>query len=256
MSAIYDATDGERHLLVKVFARGWSRHTRDFCRWTYGEGPLSFNRVAGIAAALPGYQARLRAYGLLVEAPLGIWAIRDPFVAAGSDWALAVAVRRSDAPTAHECLLAHRTEAREVLSLLAEHLEVVVPVIGAAIEQGDVRNHLVACGFDPKPRNFISGAGRWLYIDSFPVLDASVLRNYRSDAPPKAVAKRFDVRYYVFDLLMRYYRVAPVLIDDLRRVVRDALARRASWAEPFDVYVDEAIEAYIAKWGHMVPDEG
>jgi len=254
ISALYDADCSGYPVLIKVFSRNWSRHTRDFCDWAYGGEPLTLEKAHDVGQSVVPYVERLLKYGLDVIEPLEVWTIPDPFTIDEAEWSVALVVPKLSYPTAHQHLFTLRYDRKAFLNLFDENILRVLIAIQAAHKMGDLNGPIVQYGFDPKPRNFLREKN-WWYVDSLPVLNPEVLNAYRKTAPQKAFWKRFDTRYYLFDVLMRYYRIQPDLLDDLRNsLFRQILLHEYQSAE-YIMFINESIDAYREKWGHMLPDK-
>jgi hypothetical protein len=253
ISAIYDAECAGHPVLIKVFSRNWSRHSRDFCEWAYDGKPLSLAKANEISQNVIPYVERLLTYGLEVVLPLEVWTIPDPFTTEETEWAVAQVVPKLPYPSVHQHLFTVRSDRKAFLSLLEENVVRVLAAVRAARNVGDLDGPVIHYGFDPKPRNFLQERG-WWYVDSFPVLNPEVLDVYFHAAPRKAFWKRFDTRYYLFDVLMRYYRIRPDLLDDLRDTLFQQI--RQNGIQTVDcIFINDAIEAYREKWGHLLPDK-
>jgi len=254
ISAIYNVVYLNKPVLLKVFSGTRTRHTRDFCRWAYGRETLTPKHVSEIADQLGASVTRLLDYGLRVTPPLEVWDVADPFAERGSvARALAVTFERHDAMTVREHAFALLPQSEEVLALFEKHLAHVLCAVNAAIRLQAVADYSLGYGFDPKPRNFLLDGG-FVYVDSFPVLYPKIMAAYANRAPSKAFCKRFDIRYYIYDLLMRYFRICPDLYDELRDAAFQQIARCVQQPQDYIYFVDEAIHAYREKWGHLLPD--
>ncbi len=253
MTAVYALDSPGRETLLKLFARNWSSHTRDFWQWAYGPPPVPHDVAIDLANSFAKCQDKLRSYGLNTVEPWALWLVNDPYTASEpSECALALLVPRLADKTVHEALISIHSDSERVIELYIQHADHIIGVINKAFEHNDVDGHYVRYGFDPKPRNFLYD-GRWTYIDEFPILDPFVLQKLCAHAPIKPLRKRFDVRYYLYDLVTRYYRVCPTLFDRFRHLMIDRLEQQFGGNSEFTSFVDDSLLQYRAKWGHMTP---
>ncbi len=253
MSASYRCTYEGRPALAKVVSRTWSRHTADYLRWAYNTNILSTNIAEAIGRDLTPYLRQLQEYGLSTVLPLEVWNIADPFQnVQATDRGVCAIVGHRSGLTVRQHIVANRTDQVIVLETLQIHTYLLGSAIARAQELDHIQDHVIRFGFDPKPRNLIYGR-IWTYVDTFPALVPSLIRTYRNLAPEKAFQKRFDTRYYLYDVLMRYYRICPEWLPELTatmcEVVSDLL--RTSDYVPF---IQDSVMAYHRKWGHLVPD--
>jgi hypothetical protein len=254
--AVYEMKTETGPALLKVFSRNWSRHTKDFCGWAYG-WELHSREIIDLLFLLRTYIQRLCTYGLEVDVPLSAWEIFDPFQSGSDERAIAIVVKKYPEPSIRKRLfdLRDKGEEREIIRTFEDHVNLLLQVIVAAKELGDVSDYVISYGMDLKPRNLIL-AKKWTYVDLFPVLTPYELAKYRKTAPMKAFMKRFDTRYYIFDLLFRYYKIVPNFINTFIDITQAKMIHfLAGEAREYTDFVLQYMNAYIAKWGHMPPDK-
>lgn len=253
MSAIYPCTYDGRPALAKVMSRTWSVHTANYVRWAYAADTLSSRLVEAAGRALTPQLRQLEEYGLRTVLPLEVWDVTDPTPGShADDRGLCAIVEYQGDSTVRQHLFANRGDQLTFLETLESHTRLVGMAILRAREFGQVRDFVIQSGFDPKPRNFMLRSG-WIYIDTFPVLAPDLIPTYRGLAPDKAFQKRFDTRYYFYDVLMRYYRICPEWLSDLTDTMCEVVEATLG-IDGYVPFIRQAITAYHDKWGHFLPD--
>jgi hypothetical protein len=254
--ALYQMNTETKPALLKIFSPNWSPHTKDFCDWAYGR-KLHSRELSHLFLSLGAYIQRLCDYGLEVDVPLAAWDIMDPFQDGTDERALAIVVKEYSEPSIRKRLfdLRDKGEQREIIRTFEDHVTLLLQVIAVAKELGDVSDYVIRYGVDLKPRNLIL-AKDWIYVDLFPILTPFELERYRKMAPMKAFMKRFDTRYYIFDLLFRYYKIVPDLISIFIDIAQGKTVHfLAGEAKEYTNFALQHMNAYITKWGHMPPDK-
>jgi hypothetical protein len=254
-TAVFEIDNARRsNTLVKVFSRNWSSHTRDFCCWAYGKRTLEMTDVAGLARQVVRCTTALARYGVNLDAPLAAWGIPDPFAATSPGVALAIEVMRHAKPSIRRDLFVLRKRDGDVMRQFCAHVGYLLRAIQLAAEYGELDKYTLRYGFDLKPRNIIAGE-EWVYLDHFPVLYPGIRQRLRKYCPAKAFRKRYDARYYCYDLLMRYYRVSPHLSPDMLSAITSAVLRsELSHRREYVRFITESMAAYVVKWGHIPQD--
>jgi hypothetical protein len=252
--AMYQIMTKSVPALLKIFSRNWSRHTKDFCEWAYGS-ELHSKEISDLLISLKTYIQKISNYGLEVDLPMSLWEISDPFQQGADEKALAMIVREYTAPSIRKLLFDFRGDEDQVTKIFKHHINLLLQVILKAEKLGDVSDYLIKYGLDLKPRNLIL-AEKWIYIDLFPVLTPNEMKGYVANAPLKAFMKRFDTRYYIFDLLFRYYKIAPEINDTLIGIAKTEMENNLGMKSgQYIDFLSRYMDAYLAKWGHMPPDK-